>query len=282
MNPRIRLLAIDIDGTLLNSQWEVSEANRDAIAAAAKRGVEIVLVTGRRFTFARPIAERLPVPWTLISSGGAVLKTPEGETLYRKLLPAAVAREVLKAAEPHRRAALLIFDKEEQGQIVTENHNPWHEPVNGYLDRSRKYLLEVPRLEEALNGEDPIQVLFAGPVDLLREIFALLEKASCRPRIHLARTEYPERDFAMLDVLDAACNKGTALAAWATEHSIAADEVMALGDNWNDLEMLEFAGLPVLMGNSSEALKQKGWAVTTGNNEDGVARAIERYVLTEE
>ncbi len=252
MSPRIRLLAIDIDGTLLDSRWEVSEANRKAIVAASERGVEIVLVTGRRFTFARPIAERLPVPWTLISSGGAVLKTRQGKTLYRKLLPVTVAREVLEAAGPHRRAALLIFDKEEQGQIVTENHNPWHAPVNGYLDRSRKYLLEVPWLEDALDAEDPIQVLFAGPVKLLREIFALLEKAPCRPQVHLARTEYPERDFAMLDVLDAACNKGAVLAAWSSEHGIAAEEVMAIGDNWNDLEMLEFAGLPVLMGNSSE------------------------------
>jgi hydroxymethylpyrimidine pyrophosphatase-like HAD family hydrolase len=92
-------------------------------------------------------------------------------------------------------------------------------------------------------------------------------------------TEYPARDLSLMDVLDRGCNKGAALAWWAERRGIAREEVMAIGDNWNDREMLEWAGLPVLMGNSSEELKQNGWAVTARNDESGVAAAIERFLL---
>lgn len=279
MKSRVRLLAIDIDGTLLNSQWQLPPPNREALIAASDRNVHVVLVTGRRFTFARSIAEQLSIPWTLIASGGAVVKTRSGETLARRLLPRADAKAVLATACEYRHAALLIFDREGPGQIVVEQINPWHAPVDGYLERNRGYLLQIERLEDALHEEDPIQVLFAGPVEPMRTVVTLLERSPCGPRVHLARTEYPQRDFTLLDVLHPLANKGTALAALAKRWDVSPEEIMAVGDNWNDLEMLEFVGLPVLMGNSSPELKKRGWVTTGTNDEAGVAQAIERFLL---
>lgn len=281
MKPRIQLLAIDIDGTLLNSRWELPAANLDAVVAAEQRGVEIVLVTGRRFTFAQPIANQLPVDWTLISSGGAVVKSKQGETLAQILLPRRMAREVLAAMGEFRNSALLLFDHEEKGQIVAESFHPSHESVQGYLERNQRYLIRVERLEDSLNDEDPIQILFAGTFSDMREAGDLLESLDCHGGFAIARTEYPDRDFTLIDVLHPECDKGAALAEWARRRGIAAENVMAIGDNWNDVAMLEFAGVPVLMGNSAEELQQRGWHVTATHDDDGVAQAIKKFILPE-
>lgn len=279
MERRIRLLAIDIDGTLLDTRFELSDANRDAVVAARQRGAEIVLVTGRRFTFARPIAAQFPIDLTVIASNGALVKSKDGATLARQLLPRQQARAALAAAGTQRDSALLLFDREGLGQIVTERIDPRHAPVQGYFERNRQYVQQVKPLEDALT-EDPIQVLFVGPVAPMRELAVGLSQSPCAPAIHLAATEYPERDLTLLDVLDRGCHKGAALARLAALRGIRSEEIMAIGDNWNDREMLEFAGLPVLMGNSSEELKRKGWAVTAGNDQSGVAAAIEKYLLS--
>ena len=98
----IRLLALDIDGTLLDSHGQLPTRNIDAIARAIDHGVEVALATGRRYDFARPIFEQLPSPLTLVLSNGAVVKKKDGETLMRRLLPRAIAREVLDAVPEHR------------------------------------------------------------------------------------------------------------------------------------------------------------------------------------
>jgi hypothetical protein len=278
MKRHIRLLAVDIDGTLLDTRFEVSAANREAVVAAHRRGIEIVLVTGRRYASAWKIAAQLPVQMTLISSGGAMVKDARGTTLHRHLLPAAKARQVLADAGAGRRSALLLFDREGKGQVVTESLDPSHEPVEGYFLRNREYLEQVVPLEAALI-EDPIEVLFVGAVAPMRELERRLAQAPSASGVSLALTEYPSRDLSLVDVLDRGCNKGAALAWWAEQRGVAREEVMAIGDNWNDREMLEFAGLPVLMGNSSEELKQAGWAVTTSNDDSGVAAAIECFLL---
>jgi hypothetical protein len=279
MKTRIRLVAIDIDGTLLDSRFQLSEANVRAVRAVHGRGAEIVLVTGRRFTFARPIAAQFALPLTVIASNGALVKSEDGRTLWRQLLPREQARAVLTAAGPFRERALLLFDREAAGQIVVESLDPRHAPVDGYFERNRAYLLQVERLEDALT-EDPIQVLFAGPVEPLRELDARLRQAPCAAAISVTRAEYPQRDFTLLDVLDRGCNKGRALARYAADRGFAREETLAIGDNWNDREMLEFAGLAVVMANSDAGLRQAGWAVTASNDEDGVALALEKFLLS--
>ncbi|HXE74156.1 MAG TPA: Cof-type HAD-IIB family hydrolase [Candidatus Xenobia bacterium] len=280
MMTRIRLLAIDLDGTLLDTQSQISDANRRAVAAAHERGVEIVIVTGRRAAFAGPISAQLGCPYALLSSNGAVVKDVDGATRHRQLLPASKAREVLKAVGEGRQHALLLFDREGRGAIVVESLDPAHEPVEGYFKRNEKFLEQVVPLEAALT-DDPIQVLFAGAVERIREVNTRLRQAAVAAEVSIALAEYPQRDLSLMDVLERGCNKGAALRWWTERRGLTRAQVMAIGDNWNDREMLEYAGLPVVMANASEELKGNGWAVTGSNDEDGVAAAIEKYLLTD-
>jgi hypothetical protein len=105
-----------------------------------------------------------------------------------------------------------------------------------------------------------------------------LEASGMGKRVTILRTEYPERDLSMIDVLNTGCSKGHALERWAGHRGFGREQVMAIGDNHNDVEMLEFAGHPVIMGNACEELRGRGWAVTLGNDQCGVAAALAEVV----
>lgn len=271
----IRLIALDIDGTLLDSGGGIPEVNRLAVARAIEAGIEIVLATGRRYDFARPIFEALPGPLTLILSNGAIVKTTGGRTVMRRLLPLPLARQVLAAAPEHRESAALIFDRPLDGQVVFERVDWDHPRHSRFFHTNRPYISEVQPLEDAL-VEDPVQVMFTGRCAEMRALFARLDGAGA---YSVALTEYLHRDFSLVDVVRAGCSKGSALRAWAERQGHRPEQVMAVGDNLNDLTMLEYAGSPVLMGNALPELKARGWPVTATNDEGGVSAAIETLAL---
>jgi Cof subfamily protein (haloacid dehalogenase superfamily) len=275
----IRLIATDIDGTLLDGRGHLPEPNALAVKEAAERGIEIVLVTGRRFDFARSIANCLPCDLHLISSNGAVIRSKEGETLARKLLPLATARRVVQATAEYRSAAAVLFDRPREKQIIVERAD-YDDPFRGeYLRRNADNLAEVVPLVDCLDGEDPIQVLFTGECRRMRDVKSTLEALSLGNECTLALTEYEHRSLSMLDVLQRGVTKGTSLAEWTKRRGILPSEVMAIGDNWNDREMLEFAGMPIVMANAVAQLKSLGWRVTLSNDDCGVAAAIRSYAL---
>lgn len=274
----IRLIALDVDGTLLDSEWTVPAANRDAIRRATDAGIEVALVTGRRFDFARPVIAQIDAPLTLIVSGGALVKSRDGQTLVRHLLPAAVARSVVEATRDFRDATALVFDRPHAAQVVHERLDIRDAHRRAYFERNRDFITEMVPLESAL-VEDPIQVMFSGGVARMRDLVGLVRALEVVESVALAVTEYERRDFSLVDVNRAGCTKGATLAEWAARQGFTAAEVMAVGDNFNDQEMLEFAGLPVVMGNAVEPLKQLGWPVTLDNDNGGVAAAIERFAL---
>lgn len=275
----IQLIAMDIDGTLLDSRSQLPPQNAEAIADAAAKGIEIVIVTGRRFNSARPIAEQLPCETKLIVSNGALVKSMSGETYLRALLPAETALRVLAATEEFRTMSGVIFDRSGSGQVVFERVD-WEGPFVGpYLRRHRQQVLEIAPLANCLNGEDPIEVMFIGECPAVSAVVRRLESLDFRSDYTLALTEYPATGFSFLDVLQRGVSKGSTLAAWAERLGIARENVMAIGDNWNDREMLEYAGLPVVMDNCVVELKSLGWATTLSNDECGVAEAIRTHVL---
>jgi hydroxymethylpyrimidine pyrophosphatase-like HAD family hydrolase len=126
--------------------------------------------------------------------------------------------------------------------------------------------------------EDPIQVMFNGGVAPMRALVAALRAMPIAAQFAVAITEYERRDFSLVDVNGAGCSKGTTLARWAVSLGLRADEVMAVGDNLNDVEMLDFAGTAVVMGNATDALKARGYRLTGSNDEGGLATAIGRFV----
>lgn len=274
----IKLIALDIDGTLLDSSFAVPEANQRAVAAAVAQGIEVVLVTGRRFDFALPIAQELPCPLTMIVNNGAVVKSKDGITHLRHLLPAAVAREVLALLPEFRKEAAVVFDRPRADQVIYETIDWEHPQRRPYLVRNREFLAEVSPLEDCLT-EDPIQVMYSGSVKHMRRAEAILRQSPTASAFTLAVTYYDSRDFGMVDVIHFGCTKGATLAEWAAQRGVDREEIMAIGDNFNDREMLEFAGVPVVMANCVPELKKLGWRQTLSNDDAGVAAAIEEYAL---
>jgi Cof subfamily protein (haloacid dehalogenase superfamily) len=272
--PPIRLLATDIDGTLLNPQFQVSDGDLKALRRAHAAGIEIVLVTGRRHTFALPIAQQLGFDLWLISSNGAVTRSLSGETFHRDLMPAETCRKLCGEMQEFRGHTVLTFDKETKGAIVLERLDELGPSIRRWLEKNMEYIEFVVPIEGALVG-DPVQAMFCGTMSRMTEALRTLEGTDLDDRVTVLRTEYPERDLSMIDVLNAGCSKGHALKRWARHRGYTRDQVMAVGDNHNDVEMLEFAGHPVIMGNACEELRGRGWTVTRANDACGVAAAVE-------
>jgi hydroxymethylpyrimidine pyrophosphatase-like HAD family hydrolase len=151
-----------------------------------------------------------------------------------------------------------------------------HPHRRGYYERNKAFIAPAPSLAGAL-VEDPIQVMFNGGVAAMRQLVEDLRNMPGAERFCVAITEYESRDFSLVDVNGAGCSKGTTLERWAATLGIARDDVMAVGDNLNDVEMLEFAGTAVVMENAAAVLKSRGFHVTASNDEAGLALAVRRF-----
>lgn len=277
MKPDIRLLAVDIDGTLLDPASELPAANLAALRRAQQKGVEVVLVTGRRYRFALPIAQSLGFDSWLITSNGAIIRSTAGQTFFRDLMPLGTALRLCAAMDSFRRAAVLTFDVEGKGSLVVESTEGFDPGIQRWLERNRDSIEFIVPLEDALTT-DPVQVAFAGSLEHMARAEAHLRSTAVESELTILRTRYPARDLSIMDVLRRACSKGHALERWARHRGLVRSQVMAIGDNFNDLEMLEYAGLPVVMGNAAEEMKQNGWAITLGNDQAGVAAAVEEFI----
>jgi Cof subfamily protein (haloacid dehalogenase superfamily) len=276
----VKLIALDIDGTLLDSRWTLPEANRAAIAEATRRGIEVALVTGRRYNFAMPIAAQIAAPLTMIVSNGALIRTQDGKTHLRHLLSLQTAVRVLEITKPWRDGCGVVVDRPRENQVIVEVFATDDPIRSAYYARNKEFLGQAVPLERCLT-EDPLQVMLSGKVESMREVEDVLRGAQQSGEFKVASTVYESRDFAMIDVLNPRCSKGAALAEWATLRNLAREEVMAIGDNHNDVEMLSFAGIPVVMGNCVPELRTFGWHETASNDHNGVAAAIEQFALRE-
>jgi Cof subfamily protein (haloacid dehalogenase superfamily) len=279
VTPPIRLLAIDIDGTLLSSQFKISTVDIKALQRAQAAGVEVVLVTGRRHTFALPMAQQLGLEdlW-LISSNGAVTRSLHGETFHRDLLPRETCRELCSAMRNFRGNMVITFDKDAKGALVLERlDDELTHSIRIWLEKNMQYIEFVVPIENALTN-DPVQAMFCGPIARMQQALTSIEQSGLQSKITILRTEYPFRDLTIIDVLNRECSKGHALERWARHRRVPREQVLAIGDNYNDVEMLAFAGRPFIMGNACDELRSRGWRITCTNDENGVAAAI-RHVL---
>jgi hydroxymethylpyrimidine pyrophosphatase-like HAD family hydrolase len=151
----------------------------------------------------------------------------------------------------------------------------WSHPHRrGYYAKNKAFITGTPTpLRDALS-EDPIQVMFNGRVEPMRALVASLRALPIADQFSVSVTEYVPRDFSLIDINGAGCSKGTTLARWVERRGMTAADVMAIGDNLNDVEMLDFAGTAFVMGNATEALKSRGYRLTASNDENGLALAI--------
>jgi Cof subfamily protein (haloacid dehalogenase superfamily) len=277
----IRLVGIDIDGTLLDGAGRLPPENAAAIAACQAAGIEVALVTGRAFHFAAPVAALLTPPLTLAVNNGAVIKRQDGTTLHATPLPAATARAILEATTGYADSVGVSFDRPTGGFAAYATMDWTHPNRRGYYERNRQYIRIVASFDPLLE-EDPVAVIFNGPVARMRALAGELASLPFARAFSTTLTEYPHRDFSLLDIMAPGCSKGSALGEWAARRGLTREEVMAIGDNLNDLEMLRYAGVPVVMGNAVPELKEMGWPETASHDEAGLASALRRYALDEQ
>lgn len=277
----IHLLALDIDGTLTDPNFQVTARNIAALRAAHQAGIEIMLATGRRHDYALPIAHELGFPIWLISSNGALIRSSSGETFFTDHLPARTAFEIIQYMDEFRGHAVLTFDRPANvpgnDSLILERADELNNTVSRWLEVNRPYIKFVSPLEDALI-EDPLQAMYCGRVALMQRLQQRLNQAPFLDKITVMKTQYDQRDLCILDILNRECSKGHALRLWAQRQGVRREQIMAIGDNHNDVEMLEFAGVAVVMGNASQELKQNGWKVTGSNSESGVAMAVEEIL----
>jgi Cof subfamily protein (haloacid dehalogenase superfamily) len=250
----------------------------------------VALVTGRRFRDARPLALELGLDVPVIAHNGALTKHAHSlETVSATLMPVEAARAVVRTGRAHGADALVSDDHVGAGLLVYDHISPGNTALAKYIEWSRRVvgdtaadaIRRVPSLEEYLD-HDPLHIAFSGGCAAMGRLAEIM-RAELGASVRLLLTLYPRTDFALLDVLNPEASKGAGLAAVAVEQGLSRDEVMAVGDNFNDLEMLEWAGTGVVMANADASLRERGrFHTTAANDEDGVAAAIERFVLNAE
>jgi hypothetical protein len=218
--------------------------------------------------------------------------------IERTRLPGTTARWLCGYLGEFRGSLVMTFDKvgpdgeDPRGAMVVEKLEELQGSIARWMVVNEPYIAHVVPIERALEGEDPIQMMVCGTMERMGRAWArLLEhpKVSAAgvegkelvedAEVTLQRTEYPERDLCIVDILPAGCSKGSALRRLAARRGIRMEEILAIGDNWNDMSMLESAGRAVLMANAPQELRERaaqmGWSVGRRFNEDGVAVAIE-------
>ncbi len=291
----VRLIALDLDGTLLSHDGHAGPRNAAALRAAEAAGVQVVIATGRRHMYALKVLGDLGLraDTMLVSSNGAVVRTFASELVARTLMSNETARWLCGSLGDFRDALVLTFDRtgpsgeDERGALVVEELGVLHGSIGKWMEANAPYIEHVVPIERALEDTAPIQMMLCGTVERMRRAEAVMlahpevnAVGDDRPGglISLNRTEYPERDLSIVDILPAGCSKGLAVLQVAAGLGIAQEDVMAVGDNWNDLSMLEVAGWPVLMGNAPVDLlalaAERGWQIAGACVDEGVAEVV--------
>ena len=283
MHPPPRLIAIDVDGTLLpTGSQRISDRNARALRAAQEAGITVAIATGRRPAYTVPLLAGLGLraDTPLIASNGAVLSTLGGGVIDRCHMQSRVARGLCGVLRPFG-TVVFTFDRPGRGELVLEDVDQAHGRIAMWVETNRNAIEIVKPLELALvDGDDPIQGMAAGTIFEMREAEKALKASEWAVECEAVRTEYPARDISILDLLPPGVSKGWALERLAAKLGVDRNETMAIGDNWNDADMLEWAGQGIVMANAAEELralaKTRGWKQAPSNDEDGVAVVLER------
>ena len=285
MHPPVRLVAIDVDGTLLPSfAQQISQRTAQALKAAQQAGITVAIATGRRTNYTAPLLENLGLraDTPLITSNGAVIRTLGGESIHRSHMQAPIARALCGLLRPFG-AVVFTFDRPGRPELVLENMEQTHGRISLWVEANRHAIDVVKPLEDALpDGEDPIQGMVTGTLANMRLAEKALKASEWAESCTAVCTEYPGRDLSILDLLPHGVSKGFALERLAQRLGVDRKETMAIGDNWNDVDMLEWAGQAILMGNAAQELrtmaKMRGWKQAPHNDQDGVAQVLETVV----
>lgn len=261
-----RLLVADIDGTLVNAAREITPPVRAAVAAAQARGVRVTLATGRIWPSARQFVEGLGAdPPVILYNGGMVYDFATGEVWFRRTLPLAQARDVLTILRRHPAAQPHLY-VDERVYIPAMN-----ETTALYQRKDQVKTEAVGDLADWLRV-DPMKILIIGERPALEAVAAEIDRLP-------TRINYVFSEVTYLEILPPGISKGAALQIMAARLGHPPEEIIAVGDNLNDLTMIEFAGLGVAMANAPEALRARAHFVAPSNDDHGLEVVIERFIL---
>lgn len=285
-----RLLALDLDGTLLDAASRLSPANRAAVGRAIDAGLEVVVCTGRGFAECRHVLDDLTMAGAAVVAGGAMtVQLPSGETLHRSAMPADLVRDVsriLNAATGHY--VLLLKDRSATGVDYVLLGD-------GRVDAASEWWFNqvpvaVQRAERFEDDPHPDETIRLGIVTTAREMKRLgarvVEEFGRRTFVHhfpVINSDGNGRHLAddaihLMEIFNAETNKWSAISALAAQRGVAAEQIAAIGDEINDVAMIRHAGLGVAMGNAIDPIKQVADRITLDQAEDGVAHAIEQIL----
>ncbi len=289
----IRMVAIDLDGTLIHSSGIVTERNLQALHAAKSAGVQVVIATGRRHSYAMRVLQQLSMDASdiVLSSNGTVARRISADLIFRESMSLETARLLCRTLSAFRDALVLTFDlvtpngEDTHGALVLERIDELHASIRAWIEANAAYIRRVVPIESILAGPEamqPIQAMLCGTMDRMDMAEAALGTSPAGDLIDVYRTEYPGRDLCIVDLLPRGSSKGAGLLRLAEQQGILPGEIMTIGDNWNDVPMLRIAGRAVLMRNAPDDLlnmaEDEGWEIGASHDDDAVAEAIESAI----
>lgn len=272
VNP-YRFVALDIDGTLINKEGEVPEKTRKAIEQLQKRGIIVTLATGRIWPSVICLVKSLQLRAPVILHNGALIREVGGKILYQNPLPAPLLQKIISLLEGWALDYLLcsLYEEEEQLFYPREPKHTWARSfLESYQEHS--FLLE----DFSLTGHTILRILVFGPRGGGEGLIKQLEEEELR----ILSFDGP-RDSMYLEIFTAGCSKALGLEFLMKELHIQRDQLLVMGDNMNDLEMIQLAGCGVAMGTSPQILQDVADYVTLSAEEGGVGEALEQLILNE-
>jgi 5-amino-6-(5-phospho-D-ribitylamino)uracil phosphatase len=276
-----RMVAIDLDGTLLRKDGTMSGRTRLALQAAVKRGITVVICTGRRFRSTLPILAELQLAVPVIIHGGLLIKDAATHaTLHHNYLPQDLSLEMVKFLKAHRVPPIVYVDLFSEGiDIYLDNERDGHPYHLKYLERNRPHCHFVGDVRRIFCPQTIHIGVLADRTSLERLDARVEREFGPSVRHHVMNNTNDEGAF--LEIMSPGNSKWRALAVLIDMVGLAAPQVICIGDEINDLEMIQHAGLGVAMGNAIPAVKAAAGYITHTNEEDGVAQVIEQFVLKE-
>jgi len=280
-NHNIKLIAIDIDGTLLTKRGQITRASRLAIAEARKQGLHVAVATGRRFRTTKAILDELSIEFPAIVHEGALVKDCRtARTLFCNYIPKDICQDLLDFLRERDQAPVLYVDCYRKGlDFLVQEGLRGNAYYQSYLKRYRAFCQMAERLENCL-ALGVVEMCVFGEVDPLLSLAAEVREAF-DPRIVARMVSYQACDQpgACLEILRKGTSKWTGLSRVARKMGIRDEEILAIGDEINDLEMIENAGIGVAMGNSHKAVKEAADFVTEDTEHEGLAVALHRFLF---
>ena len=287
-----KLVTIDLDGTLLNSYGEISERNKNAIKNAVSKGVEIVIASGRPLQSARSFAlEAGASNYVICGNGSLLYNVKNNEILFDKFIERQKVLEIIKICEENSIFYCLYTENLTISKSLNYNilfYNNENKKMTEDKQTNIKIISDIYKYVEENPSAgilkiticDESAIIFGGIIKKLRKIndVDVLDVQHMARKVITSGTEEIKVEYHYTEITSKDVNKWAAILNLADRLKIDTKEIIAIGDNMNDKDMIENAGLGVIMGNSAEYMHKFADVVAPTNNDDGVAEILEKYL----